>query len=258
MICPTCLQACTAFVKGECKSCYTKTYGKRKRLEKRLLNSITLTTEQKEVLQGLMLGDGCLLYSSKESKNPRLAIVRKSTDVDYLQWQLVKLQNLFNSGIKHTSNFDERTNKTYYKVYMQSKSLSSLKEVRDKWYTNNIKIIPPDLKLTPLICLIWFCDDGSIIHKSIKSTEIKLSTHSFSLKENEFLVSLLNNELNQKFRIVKDNSNKKEHYYIAGSTKAALAYINYIDDIFPDCMSRKSDKWRLKELWDGIKRGPYK
>jgi hypothetical protein len=253
MICPVCLTESLRIVKGQCANCYSKQYQKNKRLGRKISNNIIISSEQKELLEGLMLGDGCIQYSSKESKNPRLAIIRSVLDEDYMIWQYHKLQTLCASGIKYHSYFDKRTNKTYYNVQLQSRAMSVLKAIRDRWYQNNTKIIPLDLKLTPLICLVWFCDDGSIIHRNKKATELKLSTHGFSFEENLFLVSLLNNELKENFRICKDASN----FYIAGSTKAAIAFIKYIDNIFPECMSRKSDKWRSIKLWNGIQRGPY-
>jgi len=216
--------------------------------------NIFLTKEQNDILYGLMLGDGCIQYSSKLSANPRLVIVRQESDEDYLQWQYEKLLPLYKSGIKHYSFFDKRTNKTYKRVYLNSMTFPLLKTIRNKWYTNNIKTIPNDLELNPMICLIWFCDDGSIIYRSKKAIELKLSTHGFSLKENQFLVKLLTKKFKEKFRIIPDGN----HHYIVGSTKGALKFINFIDDIFPPCMARKSDKWKSKPLWDGISRGPYK
>lgn len=252
MICPICLTKAIRIVKGKCSNCYGKQYQKNKRLKKKISNDI-ISSEQNEILEGLMLGDGCIQYSSKESRNPRLVIIRSVLDEDYMIWQYHKLQTLFASGIKYNSRFDKRTEKIYHSVQLQSKAIPKLKIIRNRWYPNNKKSIPLDLKLTPLICLVWFCDDGSIIHRSKKATELKLSTHGFSIEENLFLINLLNNELKEKFRICKDESN----FYISGSTKAALAFIKYIDNIFPECMSRKSDKWRLIKLWDGVQRGPY-
>lgn len=254
MICPSCLKQCNKMIKGECKNCYSKNYQKQKRLENKI--QIALTAEQEEILIGSMLGDGSLLYSSPYSKNPRLAITRQKSDENYLVWQYNKLQNLFKSGIKNYSTFDKRTQKIYDRVYLQSKALQCLSMLRNIWYIDNTKIIPRDIKLTPLVCLIWFCDDGSIIRRTKKAIELKLSTHGFSLEDNIFLVNLLHKEFNETFRLVKDNN----HYYIVGSSKAAFKFISYIDDIFPECMSRKSDKWRISkdELWNGIIRGPYK
>jgi len=252
MICPTCLTEASRIVKNQCTLCYQKQYQKNKKLGI-IKEKILISSEQQEILNGLMLGDGCIQYSSKESKNPRLCIVRSILDKDYMLWQYHKLETLCKSGIKHHSYFDERTNKTYYKVQLQSRSLPNLKTIRDRWYPDNNKVVPLDLQLTPLICAVWFCDDGSIIHRNKKATELKLSTHGFSFEENLFLTSALGKELNEKFRICKDESK----FYIAGSTKAALAFIEYIDNSFPEGMSRKSDKWRKVELWDGLQRGPY-
>lgn len=48
-------------------------------------NPTTLTSLQEEVLNGLMLGDGCLGIR-KQCINPRLTIRRQSRDIEYLNY----------------------------------------------------------------------------------------------------------------------------------------------------------------------------
>lgn len=202
-------------------------------------NKIILTPLQIEVINGMMLGDGCIQFSGKYSKNPRLTIGRKLTDKDYLLWQYSFVKNLCKSEIKEVFYFDNRTNKTYERAQLQSKSLACLLPIREKWYPNNYKIIPKDLILTPLTLLIWFCDDGSFIYNNISNIELKLSTHGFSKQDVLFLIDLLSKRYSAYFSECID----KHHSFIKTSSHGAQAFISEIKNIFPNCMARKSDLW---------------
>lgn len=114
----------------------TKTYQKINK------NEMIITLEQYEILDGLMLGDGCIQYSSKESKYPRLCILRATSDKEYMLWQYSKLENLFRSGVKEHSTYDKRTNKTYHRVYLQSRTSIQLEAIKNRWYKDKIKIVP--------------------------------------------------------------------------------------------------------------------
>lgn len=61
-------------------------------------------------------------------------------------------------------------------------------DLRNKWYPNSKKIVPTDLKLTPLTIAIWFCDDGS---NSFDHRYATIATQSFTVTEAEFLCELL-------------------------------------------------------------------
>ena len=237
MNCKTCIKEVSRLIKNECVSCYNNTYQKKRRAQNKI--KIELTWEQSQILTGLMLGDGCIQYSHGETgkSNPRLTIVRSINDKGYMYWFYDKANNLCNSKPFEYKVFDKRTNKTYKSIRLYSKSLESLKALRENWYPNGIKIVPKDLELTPLVLLVWFCDDGSFILRK-KSCEIKLSTHGFSKEDVVFLSELLSQKFKSHFRVQMDNNN----YYIAGSGKSAVAFIKEIDPIFPQCMNRKK-KW---------------
>lgn len=242
--CGICGKNVKYIVKGNCRSCYSNELAKYKRkLNKK---EIFLTDIQREVLAGLMLGDGCIQFSHGDTgnNNPRLTMQRNINDKNYMYWLYDFIKNLCNSEPFEYSVFDKRTNKRYYSINLYSKSISCLKSIRYHWYPKGKKIIPRDLKLTPLILLIWFLDDGSFVRRSNTNFNLKLSTHGFNKEDVIFIADLLSKRYSANFRINNDNNN----YYITVSRKGALAYINEIKDIFPECMSRKSDKWKGLDL----------
>jgi hypothetical protein len=197
-----------------------------------------LSQIQIEFLTGLLLGDGCIQYGSIRAKNPRLVVNRKLDDIDYLVWQFEIFKDFYKTnGPTKSDIYDKRTNKIYHHAILQSKSSSIFKLYREKWYSepNKIKIIPKDLILTPLTLLIWFLDDGCVVNSSKNGLIFQLSTDGFLKEDVEFLAILLSSFINERVNICRN----KEKFFLRGYTPSTLSLISIIDDILPECMSRK-------------------
>lgn len=127
-----------------------------------------LTQHQKEVISGLLMGDGCV---NRDSKNPLIQcnMIRPN----YLEY----LDNIFgclstgvklkhtaeeNAQIKRDSGFSPNANaKDYSDLYIwRSRSLPELQEFAD-WYSSGKKVWPEDIELTPTVLKHWYCGDGS-------------------------------------------------------------------------------------------------
>lgn len=198
--------------------------------------NLTLTTEQKEFITGLMLGDGSIIYSDKNrSKNPRLSVTRQIKDYSYLDYQYNLLKEFYSTGIKYSKVFDKRNNKYWERYYLQSKSLPIFKEYRDIWYNSEgKKIVPKNLEFTPNILSTWLNDDGCIVNYGTTLT-LQFSTQGFFKEDVELLRDLLSKYIGENIRV-----NKHGKYFILrGSTVAAIKFIKIIEPIMLDCMSRK-------------------
>jgi len=201
----------------------------------------TITSEQDQFLTGLMLGDGCICYANKgHSLYPRLTLRRQSQDKDYCDWQYEVFKGYYNSPPKFLSLFDKRTNKYYDAYDLQSKSCCIFKKYYDLWYPDKKKKVPRSLKLTPLILLIWFLDDGCVVKHSKNSLRLKLSTHGFSKSDVEFLMKLLSEYFQIPFKMY---GSLKNGFFIMASTLPTIKFIETIDGIFPSFMERKR-KWK--------------
>lgn len=147
-----------------------------------LKDKIIFTEEQKQVLNGALLGDGNLSIH-KNGKNACFSYCSKSLQhVEYVA-------NFFcdywsGEKITTTSYYDQRTEKIYTQSKVRTYTNESFTEIYEKWYKDKIKIIPEDLILTPLTCLIWYIGDGGICH-SKRGENIKISTHCFSKEQQE-------------------------------------------------------------------------
>jgi len=119
-------------------------------------------------------------------------------------------------------------------------------EVDERWYemvlTDRVvkrkKIIPLDLKLTPLTLCVWHMDDGSA---NSKDANIELNTQGFTLDEIEFLICKLDKDLGIKSH-KKTGGKKNGQFKIYVGRKS---YFDFIEMIKPhvewDCFQYKID-----------------
>lgn len=185
-----------------------------------LTEKITLTTEQQEVLEGALLGDGCL-YLHTNGKNAQFIYLSKSKEhVEYVG-------NYFKDywsgeGIKDNFYYDTRTNKTYSRSYVKTYTNETFTINYNLWYKNGVKHLPQDLILTPLKCLIWYIGDGGIC-KANRSEYIKLSTQCFSKEEQE---TILLPQLSQFEATLMKTDN--DQYYIYIPHRKEQEFLEYI------------------------------
>jgi DNA-binding MarR family transcriptional regulator len=198
------------------------------------------SSTQKEFIDGSLLGDACV-YRGENKYNPVFKILRQTKDIDYLKWQFEFMKDFCSTEIHNNKYFDKRTNKYYYRSYFFTRNLKLLNEVRDRWYVNRKKIVPKDLVLTPLTLAIWFCDDGCITTPNLPYRfELKLATQAFTKEEVEFLASSLEDLLDEKFMIHRDNS----CFLLKGNDNATRAFLSKIDGYISGFMDRKANIWR--------------
>jgi hypothetical protein len=142
---------------------------------------------------GKMLGDGYINCTHKAS---RFAFIHALSDKAYAEFCFgLFLQYLpFGpTGIKAESYFDNRTQKTYHRVFCQSRTSAILNELYPLWYQGR-KVIPMEWVATNLDVeglAIWFQDDGNLKNSDCR---IILSTESFTSEEKAFLQILLLNK----------------------------------------------------------------
>lgn len=216
-------------------------------MKQEIPNKITeLTVEQEEILTGLMLGDGSL--NKNKSPSAYLVVHRARKDDEYINTH-INIFNNFKINKTETEYFDRRTNKTYFSSTLRTLSHPILTKWHGVWYKDKHKIIPNNLKLTPLTLATWFADDGSIFIRNKNKNNghfiANISTHCFSKIEVEFLQKKLYKTFNLNFKIRKDlRRNSIQYFLILENSKEILKLIKIIDPVFPKGMERKSNIWR--------------
>lgn len=203
--------------------------------------NIPLSDRQKQIITGSLLGDGFLESRSKYTATYRVA--RATKDKAYVDWHYNEFKSVLTSLPKNMVRIDGRNSTPYYTTYIRSKATINFKEYYDKWYkkveNNNIKVIPfDDIKITPIMLSVWFCDDGCIRvrGKNKNSIEIMFSTNGFTINEVEFLINLLQDKYKEYIYLGFDSAKKPVIY---ASTYASILIIKDMLKDFPTGMERK-------------------
>lgn len=201
-----------------------------------------LSETQKEIITGLLLGDGHLSIGGR-AKNPRLRINRSAVDEEYAVWIANHFKKFTSDkALRKTKVFDRRNGKHYNRISFNTLRNEAFLENYESWYryTPNKKI-PSNIVFTPLTLAVWFADDGSFYKRSSGGHEITFATQSFSEKEVDFLLSYLKT-ISPEFKKFGNYKNSGQ-YKIVGNSKAARSFLGIVDSVFPP-MNRKSTLWR--------------
>ena len=145
------------------------------------------TEKINEIIQGTLLGDGCIFLN--RGKYARYKLTAK--DANFINW----VRKIFTkSNLKNYSSFDKR-NRTNI-LYSSANSLYL--SLRKGWYKRDNgktqKIIPRSLKLTSVVLLFWYLGDGSLVRRRNDSNRVPtivLATNSFSKEDLIFLIEKL-------------------------------------------------------------------
>lgn len=179
--------------------------------------SLVLTKYQRDILIGLLLGDGCLEVLPK-GDSARLKLEYSGKQKAYVDWLYETFQSWTHS--KPKQKITHAFGKTYIKYWFTTLSSPIFKVFFDLFYINHRKVIPKTISdmLTPVGLAVWFMDDGST--KSKESHGRILCTHAFSQME----VLLLCEVLKKKFFLDASPRKQKDgiEIYISGHSSTQL------------------------------------
>ncbi len=123
---------------------------------------VSLTSEQKSILFGTILGDGYLQKTGK--KNARLRLEHGKKQKEYILWKAKKLERLFQGKPKYLERVHPVSKRKYCYWRHQSQSTPYLGKLREIFYSGKSgeKKIPKKIEkyLSPLALAVWYMDDG--------------------------------------------------------------------------------------------------
>ena len=181
--------------------------------------SLKLTQQQRDVLVGLLLGDG---HIERPYRTPRarLKVEQSEKSQEYVEWLYAIFREWIPGGIKKKSTFLPVTGKTYVKHYFTTYVHEAFLPYRSLFYCGKRKIVPRNIHelMTPVGVATWFMDDGSI--KSHQSRGSIISTHAFTEKEIRLLCAMLKKKFHLESwpRIQRDGV----QIYISGTSAETL------------------------------------
>lgn len=193
----------------------------------KMATPICLTDVQLQVLNGALLGDGCL-YLHKHNINAQFCYLSKSKQHVEFVGQYFK-EYFLGKGIVDSQRFDKRTNKIYTNSRFRTHTNPIFTEQYNRWYPNGIKHIPNDLMLNPLTVLIWYIGDGAICHSN-RSEHIKLATHCFNKKEQEHILLPQLSDFDAKLMKADISKDGEQQYFIYIPHKKESDFIEYIGE----------------------------
>lgn len=161
-------------------------------------NHIVISSRQREIITGKLLGDGHLETRTR-GMTYRLKIEHSEKQKLYVDWLYNELKNFSASEPKR--KVQRVKGEEYVKYWFNTVSTGSLRFYGQQWYQNNKKVIPRQLDrwFTPLALAVWFMDDGSI--KSQHHRAKIINTQSFSKEEILRLIDLLDRKYGIKAKL---------------------------------------------------------
>lgn len=182
-----------------------------------LEDELILSDYQKEILVGLLLGDGCI-ERTKNSKVARLKVDQSLRQSEFVQW----LYETFKDFVRTPPRLKQkvRNGRRYSELVFNTLTHKSFKHFYDLFYPNGKKIVPESINqsLTPTALAVWFMSDGSVKSKECRGRI--LNTQSFTRPDIEKLIFILKSKFNlqSSIRTQKDGL----QIYISGKSAEIL------------------------------------
>lgn len=183
-----------------------------------------------DMLCGKLLGDGCLI--KQLNRKPRFQFTHCSKDVDWSFYCFEQLSPFIPlNPPKYRKIIDSRIVSGFTESYIvQSRTSEELCRLYELWYPHFKKELPfsyIENNFSDKTLAWWYQDDGHLKIQNGIPRKIILSTDSFSLAENHFLIELLNKRYGLHFSI--DAQNRLllyDQYQIMYFLKLVTPYIH--------------------------------
>lgn len=120
-----------------------------------------LTSRQKEILNGMILGDAYLQKTGRN--NARLRLEHSYKQKAYMDWKYSELEHIFQSEPLFIERVHPLSNRTYQYLRLQSYASLFLGTMRQKFYSDQGKMLPKELDevlKSSLTIAVWYMDDG--------------------------------------------------------------------------------------------------
>jgi recombination protein RecA len=214
---------------------YLKKYGIKINTKQRRFCSVKnqgFNQEQKDMIVGTVLGDGCISPHGRKNKSYRLIVGHCEKQKDFLLWKKSILGNLVNTVSQRK---DKRKNSIMYNFATITHDEFGF--YRDLFYKDNKKIIKNELiqYLSPLSLAVWFLDDGSLY----KNVNMRIATDSFSKDENEKLQFMLKVKFDIDSKIHEYKRLNNKYYYMSFNKNNSIKMTEIITPYVVDNMKYK-------------------
>lgn len=207
---------------------------------KQYKHTLKLTSYQRELIIGLVLGDGHL-ETQNHGQTYRLKIEHSLTQRAYVDW----LYEQFKDWVITPPHQRQQiiNGKVYLKYYFNTMSHGAFRFYGRQFYHQSKKVVPKLIHrwLTPAALAVWYMDDGSL--KSSHHRSRILNTQGFTKNE----VNRLAQALHERWRLATQLRKQPEGYQILiGGESYQDLYALLSPHIIPS-MRYKLDPTHLKK-----------
>jgi len=204
-----------------------------------IMKSITIpiSTPQKEVIIGNILGDGYLEFNG--CVGTRLQIKQALKSRDYVFWLYIKFQNLCNQKPKFRKDARQ--------WYFSTRALKNLTAFHELFYKGGKKVIPDNifkLLTSPLSLAVWYMDDGTLDYRPGYHCSFSIATHSFSLNEAQKLVDVLKNNFCVEANVHNNFMRGIRYPRIYIGKRGRDRFIELVSPFILDCFKYKLPQYR--------------
>lgn len=162
-------------------------YGEKKKGAKfieRKKTETPLTSRQKDIIYGSMMGDACKMSPSS------IKFKHSNHQKDYLIWKFNELENISSErSLQNIKSIDKRSEKNIESYQFYTHANTDVEECVSLFYEKGNKEVSEEIlsHLSPLSIAVWFQDDGevdwhhrTVIHGANNSPTFILCTDSYS------------------------------------------------------------------------------
>ncbi len=182
-----------------------------------------MSEKLKDILIGLILGDGHLTEFSGQSRKSSLLMKSDNKTLPYLQWLHQELQPL---GVSELT-----PKKNYHQHYFRTKWNEEIGKLRSLFYPEGKKIIPRNIKellVRPITLAIWYQDDGTLDARSKYHYNALFATHCFSFNECVLLAETLRTNFDLDVSVCKCQMRGKIRYRLYVKSKSMKRFIDLV------------------------------
>ena len=201
--------------------------------------TLKLSDLQKEVLIGVLLGDGHL-ETQNGGRTYRLKIEHSSLQKEYVDW----LYQVFKEWI--TTPPRERTQivlgVSYNKYGFSTLSHGAFRFYAQQFYQNKKKVLPKAIHkwLSPIAMAVWYMDDGSI--KSNRHRALIINTQSFSIPDLKRLIIIFKDRYGIEMKLRKQSRKSIEIYQLITTSNTVAKFVDIIREHILPSMQYKLGK----------------
>jgi phage antirepressor YoqD-like protein len=203
-----------------------------------------------EVIDGLMIGDGCLRIPNGY-KNANFIIAQIEKQSEFIYW-ITEFLDKYNIDYKiykrdkHKNGYIKKDGKVGIRnpqLIIETKRYELFNDIYYKHYNGKKRLIPKDIKLTPLQLVLWYMSDGSLYKSNNANVyKITLSTYRYHIDDLQWLVDKIDDLYNIKFYMIRDNRIKDKNYgytLTTGKKEYVYKFCELVEPYICDCFKYK-------------------